>query len=192
MFISLKKLIQNFGNDSVLLNETLSSFSCDKDTDIELFLKTKAVEYEKISKSRTYLFCDYQELLKKQIVVWGYFTLSLKVLVLPDDLSIRARKELDGFRGKIHGKPVKEIPCFLIGQLAKNSNIGNNPISGKLLLDYADSIIKSAISAVGGRYILVECQNNPKLIKFYEENGYSEFIRNTSGNKTMVQMLKKT
>jgi hypothetical protein len=131
MFVPLKTLISKFKEDDTSLNRILSSFSCDKDKDIEFFLRNKAVDFEKVSKSRTYLFCDYQEFSENPIVVLGYFTLSLKVLILPDELSVHARKELDGFRGKIHGIPIKEIPCFLIGQLAKNSNIANNPISGK-------------------------------------------------------------
>ena len=191
MLVPLKTLIDKTKEDRVLLNKILSSFSCDKDLDIEFFLKNKAVDFETISKSRTYLYCDYQKLLENKIVILGYFTLSLKVLILPDQLSIRDRKELDGFRGKIHGIPIREIPCFLIGQLAKNTSIINNPISGKRLLDYANSIIKSATSLIGGRFILIECQDNPKLIEFYRLNGYSEFLKDVSNNKTMIQMLKK-
>lgn len=192
MLVPLKSLIKKLKEDNILLNKILSSFNCNKDADIEYFLRNKAVDFENISKSRTYLYCDYRKLLENQIVILGYFTLSLKVLVFPDELSIRDRKELDGFRGKIHGIPIKEIPCFLIGQLAKNSNISDNPISGKKLLDSAYSVIQSAISAVGGRFILIECQNKPKLIEFYKLNGFSEFLRDFSNNKTMVQMLKKT
>lgn len=191
MLVPLKTLIEKTKEDRVLLNKILSSFSCDKDLDLEFFLKNKAVDFETISKSRTYLYCDYQNLLDNKIVILGYFTLSLKVLILPDQLSIRDRKELDGFRGKIHGIPLREIPCFLIGQLAKNTNIANNPISGKVLLDYANSIIKSATSLIGGRFILIECQDNPKVIEFYRLNGYSEFFKDFSNNKTMIQMLKK-
>ncbi len=191
MFVPLKTLISKFKEDDTSLNRILSSFSCDKDKDIEFFLWNKAVDFEKVSKSRTYLFCDYQEFSENPIVVLGYFTLSLKVLILPDELSVHARKELDGFRGKIHGIPIKEIPCFLIGQLAKNSNIANNPISGKKLLTYANSIIKSVISSIGGRIILIECQENEKLLKFYSDNGFYEFVRDSYNDKTMVQLLKK-
>lgn len=37
-----------------VLTELLSSFSCAKDADIESFLHNKAVNFEKLSKSRTY------------------------------------------------------------------------------------------------------------------------------------------
>ncbi len=154
-------------------------------------MKNKAVEFEKIAKSRTYLLCDYEKIIENKIIILGYFSLSLKVLILPNELSIRERKELDGFRGKIHGLPIREIPCFLIGQLAKNSNISCNTISGEEMLSEAYSVIYSASSAVGGRLILIECQNNQKLLDFYASNGFSEFLRDSENGKIMVQMLKK-
>ena len=40
----------------------LSSFSCVKDPDIEHFLRSRAVEFERLSKSRTYLIFDEDEL----------------------------------------------------------------------------------------------------------------------------------
>lgn len=55
MLVPLKTLIEKTKEDRVLLNKILSSFSCDKDLDIEFFLKNKAVDFETISKSRTYL-----------------------------------------------------------------------------------------------------------------------------------------
>lgn len=55
----------------------------------------------------------------------------MKVLVILENLSVRSRKEIDGYRGKIHGTPIREVPCFLIGQLAKNSDVQNIQISGE-------------------------------------------------------------
>ena len=40
------------------VNRLLSSFSCAKDPDIEHFLHSRAVEFERLSKSRTYLIFD--------------------------------------------------------------------------------------------------------------------------------------
>ena len=44
------------------VNRLLSSFSCAKDPDIEHFLRSRAVEFERLSKSRTYLIFDEDEL----------------------------------------------------------------------------------------------------------------------------------
>lgn len=152
-------MIDNSARDqegSSQLIEWLSSFSCERDKDIEDFLHNRAIPFEIAKKSRTYLLVDEVLLLSKgQMRILGFFTVSLKVLDLPERLSNRKRLELDGFAAKIHGEPIKSIPCYLIGQLAKNSAVQDS-VSGALLLDEALSIIKSAVKRVGGRFVLVE------------------------------------
>lgn len=86
--------------------EVLSSFTFSLDSDIELFLHERATEFERISKARTYLICDEEKLRRGEIFIVGYFALSLKVLILPEEMSVHSRKEYDGFRGKIHGNPI--------------------------------------------------------------------------------------
>ena len=40
----------------------LSTFECTQDKDIEYFLHNRAVEFEKLSKARTYLVCSQRQL----------------------------------------------------------------------------------------------------------------------------------
>ena len=101
------------------------------------------------------------------------------------------RKELDGLSAKIHGRVINDFPCFLIGQLARNSDVKKELLSGEDLLEKAFSIIEVAVNAVGGRYILIECLDNEKLIAFYKRNGFSEIARIPDGNHQMVQMMRK-
>ena len=42
------------------LEMLLSSFHCSLENDIEFFLKNRAVSYENLSKSRTYLILDFE------------------------------------------------------------------------------------------------------------------------------------
>ncbi len=58
-------MIEATKEDERLLRQILSSFSCNKDEDIENFLHSRAVEFESLSKARTYLICRDQ--LMKQI-----------------------------------------------------------------------------------------------------------------------------
>lgn len=174
-----------------MLRQTLSSFYCAQDVDIENFLKERSVEFEKLGKSRTYIICDEERLINGEIVIIAYFSLSLKVLILPEDFSVRARKEYDGYRGKIHGSLIREIPCYLIGQLARNSSVDKSSISGSHLIDAALSVIKSAVAAVGGRYVLVECHPADNLLNFYTNNGFYEFARIPLDDLPMVQMIRK-
>lgn len=196
MPIALSSLIKIAGEDKGLLSRILSSFSCSQDEDIEFFLRNKAVDFELLSKSRTYLICDEEQIAKKdfyleQLKVYGYISIALKVLTVPEEFSNRKRKELDGLNAKIHGEPIKDFSCYLIGQLSRNSDVSSESISGTKLLQIAYDIIASAVEAVGGRFMMIECKEEQKLIDFYSANGFQEIQRNKDGNYVMVQMVRK-
>lgn len=178
--------------DSVL-TKFLSSFSCIQDEDIENFLHRKAVEFETLSKARTYLVIDAEDLEtgKEEPAIYGYVSLALKILTVPRDVSNRFRKELDGLSAKIHGQQISDFPCYLIGQLSKNSDIRDNPVSGKKLLDIAFDIIASAAQAVGGRYMMIECRDKENLLQFYRSNAFTEIDRIPDKDIPMVQMIRK-
>ena len=98
---------------------------------------------------------------------------------------------MDGISAKLHGKIVDSIPCYLIGQLAKNSNITKNQaIKGTDLINSALSIIRSAETFVGGRYVLIECHGTPELLKFYTDNGFKQFAEKPYEDEPMVQMVR--
>ena len=196
MPVALSSLIRLVGEDRILLKQILSSFSCDKDEDIVYFLNNRAVEYEENSKSRTYLICDEEQMNKEDfyledLKIYGYVSLALKVLSVPDSMSNRQRKDIDGISAKIHGEVINDFPCYLIGQLSKNSAIADNFISGKYLIECALGIIEEAVSSVGGRIAIIECKNNDKLLKFYADNFFTEISRIPDGDDAMVQMIRK-
>ena len=178
------------GNELI---ELLSSFSCEKDEDIEYFLHNRAIEFEKLSKARTYLVLDQEQLKNKEknLIIYGYISIALKILSVPQEMSNRMRKELDGFSAKIYGEQISDFPCYLIGQLSKNSNVKSEEISGKQLIDFAGDIIATSVEAVGGRYMMIECRNEEKLIQFYKNNYFSEVARIPDENQPMVQMIRK-
>jgi hypothetical protein len=192
VLISLKDLISEIEDEK--LNELLSSFKCDLDPDIEFFLKSRAVTYEKLSKARTYLIVDENDLASKaieEITILGYIALALKVLTVPESVSNRMRKEIDGLSAKIHGEQINAFPVYLIGQLGRNTNVSKDAISGKDLIGYAFDVIQPAIDSVGGRYILIECHDEEKLIQFYSDNLFTAFARIPDRERPMVQMIRK-
>ena len=65
MPIALSSLIKMTGEDNELLSQILSSFSCEQDEDIENFLHNRAIEFEELSKARTYLICDEEQILEE-------------------------------------------------------------------------------------------------------------------------------
>lgn len=188
--------MEKTGEDNDLLSQILSSFSCEQDEDIENFLHNKSVEFEKLSKSRTYLICDEEQLLSdnfylEDLKVYGYIAIAQKILSVPDDWSNRKRKEIDGLNGKIYGEPIKDFACYLIGQLSRSSSVSKSCITGEGLLQYAYDVIATAVDAVGGRYMMIECQEEKKLIDFYSKNGFEEVDRCDDGSRRMVQMIRK-
>ena len=179
-----------------LLSRILSSFSCERDEDIENFLHSRAVEFEKLSKARTYLICDEEQISKEefyldQLKIYGYVAIALKILSVPEEWSNRKRKALDGLSAKIHGEPIKDFSCYLIGQLSRNSKVSHDSISGKDLLQMAYDVIAAAVDAVGGRYMMIECREEKKLVDFYLANGFEEIQRSSDGTHIMVQMIRK-
>lgn len=196
MQITLATLIDIVQEDSEVLEQILSSFSCEQDEDIEYFLHNHAVEFERLDKAKTYLICDEDQIAQENfyindLIIYGYISLALKVLTVPEETSNRARAKIDGLSGKIHGKPIKDFPCYLIGQLARNSKVPKESLSGKELLDWAYDHIKASVDEVGGRYMMIECREKPELIKFYSDNGFDELTRESDGTHVQVQMIRK-
>ncbi len=76
-------------------------------------------------------------------------------------------KKLDGMR-----KDTEQLRVFLIGQLAKNYTVENNDISLQNILDEVYYVIDKVRSLIGGRAIILECENSEKLINLYSNHGF--------------------
>lgn len=119
--------------------------------------------FEKQSLCRTHLifgddFPDHQML--------GYFSLSFKEVQLQPCVSVTQAKKL-----KSQGSQ-RLVRSFLIGQLGKNSAVPNNPIDLQTILDEAFSKIESARREIGGKSVILECDDDPGLINHYEKHGF--------------------
>ena len=77
-------------DDKEELTMLLNSFACAQDEDIERFLYERAIEFEELSKTRTYLICDQEQLEKsgmEALIIYGYISLALKILSVASDVS---------------------------------------------------------------------------------------------------------
>ena len=144
----------------------LSNFYCTKDEDVQPFLRERAVIYERKHKARTYLIVNSEELEAGTLQILAYFSVALKVIQIADTVTRSKAKKLDGLYSNI-----EQTPGYLIGQLAKN-DVYASQIKGNEVLDYAFDVIDKAFSAVGGRFVLVECADNVKLKSFYDNYGF--------------------
>ena len=129
--LKLGDMIKEIGED--MCKQLIANFSCPLDLDIEYFLKEKAILFEHLGISRTYLvYASYQG----ENVLVGYFAIANKTLTIRKGISKSLRKKLTGTKTS----EIKTIPVYLIGQLSKNFKDGLdklNLISGEELLRLA-------------------------------------------------------
>lgn len=192
--VSLKKLVSNIGEDKV--KEILSEFSCPINEDIEYFLKSKSIEFEKQSIAATQLvFTSF----KSNVVLIGYYTLATKAFNISKmSISKKLIKKLNKFATYSPELKAYILPAPLIAQLGKNYNNNYNKlITGDELLSMAIEDIQLTRQLLGGKVAYLECEDKPKLIDFYTENGFVQFgIRQLDKDETyldgeyLIQMLK--
>lgn len=179
--------MKDLGKDEV--TQTLNNFSCENNFDVQDFLlnPAKAIRFEQTDNARTYLILDNETGL-----ILAYFSVSFKDLTLNEiDISKTLIKNLDGI-----SKNATRIRAFLIGQIGKNFNIPNNPVKLTYILDEIYAVLFEVRNLIGGRIIILECEDNPKLIQLYEKNGFKLFdIKNETPPpklRTMFTFIKDT
>ena len=89
---------------------------------------------------------------------------------------------IDGFKNDTN-----EAESILIGQLGKSYNY-KDKIDGKTLLNYAIGNIYRIHNLIGSRIVFLECLNNEKVVKFYQDNGFV-FLQESGDYLQMVRHL---
>lgn len=184
-------------NNKVILGEDvlesiLSDFSCYKNRDVEKFFKLQAVEFSKKYQSITYFVFN-----NNTRILLGYFTLAIKPLRINIDAFSNTMKrkilrvsKLDEETGKY------AFSAYLIAQLGKNFTVEESElISGETLLQLAVNKIKEIQHLAGGMVYFLEAEDTPKLLAFYEKNGFKRFdtkviMKDNEDGHKLVQLLK--
>lgn len=195
--INLSDMIISIGEDDT--KHILSSFLCPKNKDVEAFLKEKAIEFSKRGFAKTHLvFWQSADGSTKELI--GYYALATKSFTLTKNfISNNVYKKLSQYGTYNHDLKKTIISAILIGQIGKNYNKGNDTlITGDELLKLALDKVKCIQNDVGGRYTYLECEDNEKLLNFYESNGFIPFgKRNLDADETnisgsyLIQLIKK-
>lgn len=188
--MSLKKFIEIISEEhpSLLKGEVedkilkwLSNFQCGKNKDVENYIHKTALIHHKKDISRTYLIITVVE---EKLEIIAYYTLAMK--------SLKLKGTLDGVSGskrkKMNFDRKNECMCILIGQLGKNDHF-KEYINLNEILDFALSTVKEIVALIGGRVILIECSNNPKLINLYKKH---DFIFLQTENELSQLMILNT
>lgn len=162
----------------------IANFLCKKDDDIEYFLHNKAIEFETKGKSRTFLVYDEDKANVNDLHILGYFSLAISILEIPGEFSNNKIKKMDGLAAKKHGEKIKRLPAILIGQFAKNDTASE--FCGEKLMDFCLSKVMEGQHILGGRVIMLECKNEPKLIEFYKKIGFTPVSSKADENSLLV------
>ena len=196
--VNLSAMLEELGEDAV--NAILSDFSCPLNPDIEFFLAKKAISFARQGSAQTHLAFVLHE---ENWVLVGYFALSNKHMRIPIATLGRSGSKMRS-RIKYFATYDNESKCYLlsaplIAQLGKNYTNGYNKlISGDELLNEACRKICKIQLELGGKFAYLECEDKPKLKRFYSRNGFLEFDkRKLDKDETdkldgayLVQMLK--
>lgn len=185
--MNLAELIRVIGEDEV--KSILSSFMCPLNQDVEDFLRNKAIVFSARSFAKTNLvFWETDDRSTRELV--GYYAITSKVI----------RVE----RGSVNSKEARKlrehgifddrtnqymVSAPLIGQLGKNFANGNDClVSGSDLLQMAIEKVRLIQNEVGGRFVYLECEDEEKLIHFYEKNKFKVFgKRQLDGDETNIK-----
>lgn len=156
------------------LVEALSVFECYPDHDVQDFLNTKAISFEKRGWASTYLLLNEEALLSGEIKIEGYFSLTHKAVFFDTEVSKSTRNKISGH------KETETHSFVLIGQLGKSiihntdGSVTASELTSKNLLDDAFNIIRQSSEFIICRNVIVECKPIEKIQKIYSDYGFNE------------------
>lgn len=195
--IGLQSLLKALDKETVqeILNkfESIPNTETGKVNDVEYFLHSKAIQFEKMAISTTHLiFSEY----KGNDVLVGYFSVANKPLTMSkrnySNLSSSQKRKLcQGGRKTESGGYV--LNSYLIGQIGKNYSkeaLQTKSITGKMILSLAYDTLLQAKMIVNAKYVWLECTDTPKLLDFYKSFGFSEIKDYTSENNLKLLLMK--
>ncbi len=159
----LTELLEQFGEEQVSL--VLSDFVCRKNSEVEDFIKYKAVINERKGLSRTVLIFENNN-------VVGYYAVSTKSFVLEEKLNSSQKKRFFG-SSQTNGNI---IPAILIGQLGKNENV-ETTLSGSDLMSLIFNYIRNMSKYIPSMIVYVEHNGADALFRYYESQGFIYFPR---------------
>lgn len=169
--VNILDMIESVGEDAT--KSILSDFSCEKNLEIENFVKKNAVDFAKKKMSITYFVIDDAE------SVQAIFTLTHKAIELVNEnLSNTMLKRIKRHSRLDESTNCFNVSAFLIAQFGKNDvSLSDESISGRALMDYTFKVLTAVQHDIGGGLVYLECEDNEKLINFYssEPNQFFKF-----------------
>lgn len=190
--LNLLEMLDTYGEDK--LQAVLSRFMCPQNTDVENFIRSKAVTFARQRLAMTYLVYSAE----KNPELVGYFTLANKFVSIDGNaLSKTLQKRISKFSQYDEELDRFLVSMPLIAQLGRNFNPSlSASIPGQELLAIACHKVQEAQFIIGGKAVYIECASSPKLFDFYSASQFVQFgqrERDTdeiAESPILVQMLK--
>lgn len=193
LILNIREYLRQGEDGEDMLRQVFSTFSCEKNADVERFLLQQSINFTKKNQSVTYIVITPEQ---GQIV--GYFTITIKpITVNADNFSNTIKKKIARVSEQNLENRNYSLSAYLIAQLGKNYQDGANfAITGEQLLGLAIEKIKELQYMAGGMVVFLEAENEEKLLHFYEtQNGFKRFDTkevksHTEDAHTLIQLLK--
>ncbi len=183
---------QNDGLGEDDLIQVLSEFSCERNPDVEKFVKEQSIEFAKKQQSVTYLVFSTED---AEFI--GYFAITIKpITVNAEPFSNTAKKKLARVSELNEQNHTYNLAAYLIAQLGKNYHNGvNERITGEELLGLAIKQVQQLQYLAGGMVVFLETSNEEKLLSFYKDKGFQQFDSRLSESAEhepheLIQLLK--
>ena len=138
-------------------------FSCGH-TDLDDFFQHDAIRYSHYLMGKPYCF-RLNENPSKIVCALTLSNDSIRIYDLP-------RSRRDYMKSLTHHeKPLRRYPGVLIGRLGVSSEFADQGI-GSETLDFIKGWFYSSTNKTGCRFVIVDAVNEPRVITFYEKNGF--------------------
>ena len=171
---NIDELLSNGSEEELQL--FLSTYQNNLNKDIDNFLKYKAINFSKQGLAKTHIVIA---LYNDNPIIAGYFSLANKgfyVDTTSKTLSNKMRSKLSRFVYIEKNIQQALVPAPLIAQIGKNT-LYPDMISGDDLISLACNKVKEAQNIIGGKFVYLECEDNAKLLQFYQRNNFTLFKR---------------
>lgn len=138
--------------------------------DIQDFIQEKVVQATKLKTSVTHLIFQTDS---GKLDFIGFFTLALKVIRIRNNcLSNSEKKAIRAFSYFDAENDCFNCPATLIAQFGRNYNERSASITGEKLMNIAIKQVEKIQAIAGGKVVFLECEPIPKLIDFYQHQGF--------------------
>jgi hypothetical protein len=160
------------------LEKKFKEFRCVRDNDIERFIQSNAIAFEKSGLARTYFYTLSDTTGQKEKTgIAAYFS----VTVTAADFSGIGRNKREKILGRMPSRNKQDyFGGLLIAQFARNDHYDTTVITGTEMMTDCLEIIECGRDFTGGRTLYVDCKE--ALVSYYEGFGFRLLKTEADGN----------